>query len=267
MSEAGDRSTGPAPAEDTFLGQRLALLDVAGAAAAIAGRPANAAFAYVVTPNAQHFVRLGRVDDERFRAAYAGAWLRLCDSQVVRGLARLLFGKHLPHAAGSDLTAYMLANTVRPDDQVTVIGGSEELHQRLVERFGLRHLHLHAPPMGLGEKPDEQARCVEFVVDHPARYVFLAVGAPTSEYLAHRIALDGRATGVGLCIGSSLHFATGLVQRAPPIYRRLGLEWLHRLAINPRGHARRVFVESLPLLLMVAKARFGGRGRAPDRPG
>lgn len=254
-------------AEDIFLGQRLALLDVAGAAAMIAGRPAAAPFAYVVTPNAQHFVRLGRLRDERFQAAYDGAWLRLCDSQVVRKLARLLFAKDLPHAAGSDLTAYMLANTIRPDDPVTVIGGGDELRRRLVAQFQLRRLHLHAPPMGLGDKPDEQARCIRFVVDHPARYVFLAVGAPTSEYLAHRIAQDGRATGVGLCIGSSLNFATGMVHRAPPIYRRLGLEWLHRLALNPRGHARRVFVDSLPLLLMVAKARLAPRAGAPGRAG
>jgi exopolysaccharide biosynthesis WecB/TagA/CpsF family protein len=121
--------------------------------------------------------------------------------------------------------------------------------------------------MGLAQKPDEITRCVEFVAAHPARYVFLAVGAPTSECLAHRIAREGRATGVGLCIGNSLNFATGLVERAPPILRRLGLEWAHRLAINPTGHARRVFVESMPLLLMVAKARLrSGRDRSSDGP-
>ena len=230
---------------------------VAEAAATIAARPPGRPFAYVVTPNAQHFVRLGRMRDSRFQAAYDAAWLRLSDSRVVGILARLVCGIELKQAAGSDLTAYMLEHTIRPDDAVTVIGGDEELRRRLVERFGLRRLALHQPPMGLAGKPDELERCIDFVVEHPARYVFLAVGTPTSENLCHRIARDGRAVGVGLNIGSSLLFATGMVDRAPPIYRRLGLEWLHRLMLNPRGHARRVFVESLPVVWMILRARFG----------
>lgn len=262
----GMTAAGTAPVEEaSFLGQHLALLDVPEAAAVIAARPPGLPFAYVVTPNAQHFVRLGWLRDARFQAAYDAAWLRLSDSRVACGLARLLFGLQLKQAAGSDLTHYMLHNTIRPDDAVTVIGGDETLRLRLVEKFGLRRLALHAPPMGLAGKPDEQQRCLDFVARHPARYVFLAVGAPTSEYLSHRIAAEGRSVGVGLCIGSSLHFATGLVNRAPPIYRRLGLEWLHRLLINPRGHAKRVFVDSLPMLLMVLRQRLNPR--AYDRPG
>lgn len=253
------------PAEDRFLGVPLALLDVAGAASVIAGRAPGLPFAYVVTPNAQHFVRLGR--DEALRDAYEHAWLRLCDSQVVRGLARLFFGKHLPHAAGSDLTAYLLAKVIGSDDPVTVVGGDAELARRLRERFGLRRLALHSPPMGLATKPQELDRCLAFVEANPGRYVFLAVGMPVSELLARRIAAGGRATGVGLCIGSSLNFAVGIVNRAPPIFRRLGLEWLHRLAINPRGHARRIFVESLPLLLMVARARIDPGAYDRPRPG
>ena len=254
-------------AEAAFLGQRLALLDVPEAAAVIAARPPGLPFAYVVTPNAQHFVRLGRLRDARFQAAYDAAWLRLSDSRVACGLAKLLFGLRLKQAAGSDLTHYMLHHTIRRDDPVTVIGGSEELRRRLVEKFGLERLALHVPPMGLAGKPDEQQRCIDFVAAHPARYVFFAVGAPTSEYLCHRIAEEGRAVGVGLCIGSSLHFATGLVNRAPEIYRRLGLEWLHRLIINPRGHAKRVFVDSLPMLLMVLRQRIDPRAYDRDAGG
>ena len=73
--------------ETPFLGVRLARLDMQEAARVIAARPFGAPFAYVVTPNAQHFVLLDRGDDQRFSAAYANAWLRLCDSKVVCALA------------------------------------------------------------------------------------------------------------------------------------------------------------------------------------
>ncbi|NUB08137.1 WecB/TagA/CpsF family glycosyltransferase [Azospirillum sp. Vi22] len=252
---------------DTVFGVAITRLDVAGAARAIAGRAPGEPFAYVVTPNAQHVVRLHRGDDARFRAAYDGAWLRLCDSQIMRHLSRRLFRKPLPSASGSDLTAHLFAHVITPDDTVTVIGGNDELERRLRDRFGLTRLARHEPPMGFSADPREIERCVRFVLDHPARFVFLAVGAPQSECLSLAIRNTGQATGVGLCVGSSLLFVTGLVERAPPLFRRLALEWLYRLAQNPRGHARRVFVDSLPLLGIALSAWWSEqRGQARPKP-
>ena len=100
--------------EITYLGVPISCLDVAAAAERIAERGATAPFAYVVTPNAQHFVRLGRLKDERFADAYAHAWLRLLDGKTPRALARRIFGLDIPHAAGSDLTAHLFAHHITP---------------------------------------------------------------------------------------------------------------------------------------------------------
>ncbi|WP_207482941.1 WecB/TagA/CpsF family glycosyltransferase [Arenibaculum pallidiluteum] len=257
--------TDAAVPEEWFLGVRLAMLGIEEAAHRIAERPPTAPFAYVVTPNAQHVVRIDR-GDPAFLRGYEAAWMRLCDSQIMRLLGRVLFGRRLPLAAGSDLTLHLLRQHVAPDDAVTVIGGNAELAARLCARHGLRRLAQHVPPMGFYRDPAEIARCVRFVLDNPARYVFLAVGAPQSEDLAASIAGTGQATGVGLCIGSSLHFATGLVSRAPAWSRRLGMEWLYRLAQNPRRHARRVFVESFPLVGVALRHCVGAAPRLGSRP-
>ncbi|MCK0209390.1 WecB/TagA/CpsF family glycosyltransferase [Starkeya koreensis] len=251
---AGDVAGTPPQAE--FLGVPIARLDAGEAAALIAARPADAPFAYVVTPNAAHLNRLTRLADTRLRAAYDGAWLRLMDGQLPRALARRLFGLALPHAAGSDVTDLLLRRHVRPQDRVTVIGGSGELVSRLKEMFGLREIAHLNPSMGFIARPAEVAACVDFVIAHPARYVFLVVGAPQSEYLAHEVALRGGAVGCGLCVGSSLSFSTGMVPRAPQLMRRLGLEGVYRLALNPRAHARRVFIDSLPILWIALRVRF-----------
>lgn len=241
--------------EVVYLGVPIARLDVAQAAARIAERPADAPFAYVVTPNAAHFTRLNELNDSRFRDAYDRAWLRLLDGQVPRVLARRLFGLDLPHAAGSDVTLELLQHHVRPDDPITVIGGNDALRERLMARFGLSRIALHVPPMGFIRDDAAVAACMDFVIAHPARYVFIAAGSPQSEYLARAIAARGGAVGCGLCVGSALNFATGLVPRAPAFLRRAGLEWAYRLARNPLGHARRVFIDSAPVLLTALKAR------------
>lgn len=245
-----------------FLGVRLTPVDVQGAARAILSRPLGTPFAYVVTPNAQHLVSLDR-GVPGFREAYANAWLRTCDSQILRLLGRLLFGRRLAHCAGSDLTAHLLSHDISPGDPILVIGGDPTLANALRERFGLTALLLHEPPMGLLRNPAAIEDCVRFVVENPARYVFIACGSPQSEIVAQRILESGKAVGTGLCIGSSLHFATGLVERAPVWMRRTGLEWLYRLALNPRRHARRVFGDSFPVLIIALKTRLGLRSHTP----
>jgi N-acetylglucosaminyldiphosphoundecaprenol N-acetyl-beta-D-mannosaminyltransferase len=44
---------------------------------------------------------------------------------------------------------------------------------------------------------------------------------------------------VTLCIGATIDFLAGEKRRAPLWMRRVGLEWLHRVASEPRRLARR----------------------------
>ncbi len=88
------------------------------------------------------------------------------------------------------------------------------------------------------------ARAVRFVIDNPARFVFLAVGSPRQEMLAAAIKATGAARGTGLCIGASLEFLAGAIPRAPGFMQRAGNEWLHRLLVDPRRLGRRYLLDN-----------------------
>ncbi len=260
MSEDNHGISGDIPemkkrARHWFLGVAFDPLTLTEAAARIIARQPGAPFAFVSTPNAQHVVAASK-GDRRYSRAHDTAWLALNDSRVVGLLARKLFGLDLPVAAGSDLTAYLFNGHIKPEDAITVIGGTEEMERRLREIFGLRTLSHFNPPMGFYNDPAEIERCVDFVVQHPARYVFLAVGAPQSEMIACRLLQRPDAVGTALCVGSSILFVTGIVQRAPAIFQRLHAESIYRLMQNPRRHARRVLIESLPVLWIALKIRL-----------
>jgi N-acetylglucosaminyldiphosphoundecaprenol N-acetyl-beta-D-mannosaminyltransferase len=225
-----------------FLGLDFACLDIAAAAAAIAARPTEAPFAYVVTPNADHLVRLD--GDVALRAVHRGAALCLLDSRVVAAGARLLGLAVPPVVPGSDLTARLLTQHLRPGERITVVGLSPAWLPALVARLGLAPPAHYDPPLGFDRDPAAFAAAVDFVRTHPARLVFLAVGSPRQERLAAAIATAGDATGTGLCIGASLEFLAGARRRAPLVLQRLGLEWLFRLAAEPRRMARRYLINS-----------------------
>ncbi len=240
-----------------LLGLRLADLDAAGAAAAIAARPADAPFRYVLTPNADNFVRLSR--DPEMRRIYDDAWLRLLDSRVVARAGRLL-GLDAPRVApGSDLTGHLLRTHVRPGERVTVVGLRPAFLARLVDRCAIAEPFHHDPPMGFDRDPAAFAEAVAFVLAHPARFVFLALGSPRQERLAAAIAATGQATGVGLCVGASLDFLAGVVPRAPRWMQHAGLEWLHRLASDPKRLGRRYLVEDPPVFGLLLRERLAHR--------
>ena len=233
----------------SLLGFEFADLGVRDAAALIGARPSGAPFAYVVTPNADHLVRLSR--DTGMAALYRGAWLRLLDSRVVAGL-HALTGRPTPAVTtGSDLTAALLSDHLRPGERVTIIGLDPRHLPVLVRRLGLAPPLHHNPPMGFDRDPRAFAAAVDFVRANPARLVFLAVGSPRQERLAAALAEAG-ATGTGLCIGASLDFLSGAERRAPVWMREHGLEWAFRLTRDPRRMARRYLLDCprvLPLLL------------------
>lgn len=237
-----------------LLGLELADLAVSEAAALLAARPADAPFQYVVTPNADHFVRLSR--DPALAAVYRNAALRLLDSRVVARAAAML-GLPTPRVAtGADLTALLLRQHLQPGEQVTIVGLRPQWLPALMARCGLAPPAHHDPPMGFATDRAAFAATVDFVLTHPARLVFLAVGSPRQELLAATIAATGRATGTGLCIGASLEFLAGSIQRAPLWMQHSGLEWLFRLANDPGRLARRYLIDCPAVFRLLLQERW-----------
>jgi len=221
----------------------------------IAGRSPRAAFAYVATPNAVHVVGVDR-RDPYFVGSVQGAYMRTCDSQIVRLFAWLLFRQRLPQAAGSDITRVLFESKILPSDPLCIIGGTREMADRLREKYGLKRLVQHIPPYGFIFNSEAMAACAAFVRANPSRFVFLACGAPQSEALGLYIVEQGGASGLGLCIGASLLFITGIIRRAPGLWRRCGLEWLYRLIQEPRRLAWRLFTGQLPFLWVALRYRL-----------
>ncbi len=249
--------TEPTPARSSFVDLMFDRMSLTEAVEWIAARPAGAPFAYVVTPNVDHVVRLNaEPDDSPLRVAYRDAALCLCDSRILQRLARWC-GIDLPLAAGSDLTARLLADHIGEGDRICVVGGSQATIAALGARLhGVEIVH-HQPPMGMRHNPVAMAEAARFVAVAQARLTFLAVGSPQQELLAQAVAAQPGATGVGLCIGASIEFVVGERRRAPRWMQRASLEWAFRLIDEPRRMWRRYLVDGPRIFAIVLKWRSG----------
>jgi N-acetylglucosaminyldiphosphoundecaprenol N-acetyl-beta-D-mannosaminyltransferase len=239
-----------------LFGLEFADMDTAGAAALLVARDPAAPFGYVTTPNADHLVRLHRRPE--LRPLYQDAMLRLLDSRVVALAARLLGVTAPPVAPGSDLTALLLRRHSGADEPIPIVGLSAHWLPALMARCGLTEVAHFDPPRGFERDPAEFRRAVDFVLAHPARFVFLAVGSPRQEMLAAAIRATGQARGVGLCIGASLEFLAGAQPRAPLWMQHADLEWLHRFGHHPLRLARRYVVDSPAIFPLLLRERVTG---------
>ncbi len=238
-----------------YLGLRFDQLDEDAVVDRLRARTSDAPFAYLVTPNVDHVVRLSRLsDDAEERRAYRRAGWSLCDSRILALLASLR-GIRLPVVPGSDLTARLLLDVAAPGDRIALIGGREG-DPTVLSRLRPDIVFVqHVPPMGLRDDPAARTAAVRFAIGSGARFILLATGSPQQELIAAEALDHPDARGTALCIGASIDFLAGREKRAPRWMQRLALEWLHRLLSDPARLWRRYLVEGPRILLLAWRFR------------
>ncbi len=229
----------PAARRRALLGVEFDDISLAETVRQLLARPPSARFAYVVTPNADHIVRLWRI--LALRPVYQRAMFCLLDSKFISLCAGRLGMAYPPVVTGADLTAALLP--MLRGQRVAVIGMAPAAFKMLAARYpDVEFLH-HAPPMGLLHYFPAFAAARDFACASRAAFIFIALGSPVQEVLAHAIALRRESTGTGLCIGAGLAFCAGSAPRAPGWMRARGLEFLFRLALEPRRLAGRYLLD------------------------
>lgn len=175
--------------------------------------------------------------------------------------------------AGSDLIGELCTATARAGRGVYLLGGppgdAEAAARALRERApGLRVCGIAAPAHGFERDPGAQAGVVAGVREARPDLVFVALSKPNQERQIARLRRElPSAWFVG--VGISFSFLAGRVRRAPVWMQHSGLEWLHRLAQEPRRLSRRYLVDGVPLglrLLGNAALRRGEPTRSRRAP-
>lgn len=212
---------------------------------------ADHGFRYIVTPNVDHLVRNAK-EPEIFGPLYDSSWLSVCDSRILEILAKIS-GIPLKAVPGSDLTQQLFDNVITAADTINVIGADAQIIEKLKSIYQLEAINHYEPPFGLRHKPDEVAATAEFIANHPARYTFICVGSPQQEMVAKAALERGDCRGLGLCVGASLDFLAGRVKRAPQWMQNARLEWLYRLASEPKRLWRRYLIEGPKIFVLWIK--------------
>jgi N-acetylglucosaminyldiphosphoundecaprenol N-acetyl-beta-D-mannosaminyltransferase len=195
-----------------------------------------------LTAAAVNLVMSAREDPDA-RAAVLGATLAVPDGQPLVWALHALGHPRATRVYGPDLMVRFCARAARSGTPMYLYGGRTPealalLESRLRERFpGLRIAGGFSPPFR-ALSSEEEERAIAEINSSGAAVVWVGTGQPKQEkwMLRMRPRLDAPLL-VG--VGAAFDFHAGLVSQAPPWMQRNGLEWVYRLAREPRRLWRR----------------------------
>lgn len=196
------------------------------------------------------------VADPSYREVLSRAAIILNDGAGI-ALAARLSGQRFPaNLNGSDFNPEILGLAARKGWAVFFLGAKPGVAERAAEAMRARHPDLLVAGCRDGYwAPSETPDVIAAIRASDATLVMAAMGNPLQEkWLDHHLAATGARIGVG--VGAFFDFAAGEVPRAPAWMNRWGVEWVFRLAQEPRRLWKRYIVGNPLFLARVLRERL-----------
>ncbi len=214
----------------------------------------------IFTPNVDHIMRLRQ--DRGFQEAYQTARFSVCDSKIVIFAAKFLGTPLKEKISGSDLVpAFYTYHRHNDAIRIFLLGAAEGVASRaqaeINQKVGREIIvGAYSPPFGFEKDDEERDRIVEMVDRSGATVLAVGVGAPKQEkWIAkhhHRFA----QIKIFMGIGATIDFEAGYKPRSPKWMSELGIEWIHRLASEPKRLWKRYLIEDAPFIWLVLQEKF-----------
>jgi N-acetylglucosaminyldiphosphoundecaprenol N-acetyl-beta-D-mannosaminyltransferase len=184
------------------------------------------------------------VRDPALSRALDDAWVVFPDGSPIAWLQRSGGARNATRVAGTELMIRVFDLGRARKLRHYVYGSTppvlERLTRRLHERFPSATIcGSCSPPFAAYDAP-EVARSVDAVKSARPHIVWCGLGMPKQELWMQRYA-PTLAPALALGVGAAFEFLAGTKRRAPKTMQQLGLEWLHRLASEPRRLSGRYF--------------------------
>ncbi len=200
--------------------------------------------------------------DEALRGIHNAAGLVTPDGMPLVWLSRLHGLGHVERVYGPDLMLACCASSLATGYRHFFYGGGLGVPEKLAARLGERYPGLvvaggYSPPFGaLSSSQDEQI--VRLINGAAPDIVWVGLSTPKQERWMHEHVNRLKAP-VLIGVGAAFDFVSGRKRQAPRWMQRSGLEWMFRLASEPRRLWRRYLVNNPLFVWKVMLQEVGAR--------
>lgn len=184
--------------------------------------------------------------NEDFSSIIHKAELVIPDGMGIK-LALWLNGVNQQRIPGIEYSKKMLEICAKNNFPVAFLGSKKNVIEKAVENIKneIPNINIVYSRDGFFQS-EEEAQIINEIKESGARFILAALGSPKQEFFIDSArSVIKNAVWVG--VGGSFDVWSGVVKRAPVIYRKIGLEWLYRMIDNPKRISR--IFPTLPIFL------------------
>lgn len=207
----------------------------------------------VVTINPEMFETA--LKDEDFSQILKDAEMVIPDGVGVK-IGLKIMGENVTRIAGVDFARRMIDYATAERYPIALIGAKSEILEKAILNLEseVEHLNIAYAHDGYFDNWDE---IFESLKNASPRLILVALGSPKQEKFIYE-AKKRLNPALMIGVGGSFDVWSGVVERAPKIYQKLGLEWLYRTIKQPERF-KRIFPTLPSFVLKVIKYRIGGK--------
>lgn len=168
-----------------------------------------------------------------------------------------ILGNSVRRIAGIEFAHKMLEVCAKEGKSVAFVGAKPEIIEKAAENIKNEFENINIVYVQDGYFKDDEKVMNDLKILQP-RLILCALGSPKQEeFIAKSKTMLPDSLFIG--VGGSFDVWSGVVQRAPEIYQKLGLEWLYRTVKEPQRF-KRIF-PTLPLFVLnVLREKFIPKG-------
>jgi N-acetylglucosaminyldiphosphoundecaprenol N-acetyl-beta-D-mannosaminyltransferase len=220
---------------------------------------------FLVSALAVHGVMTGAMDKQhRFRLNHFD--LLVPDGQPVRWVLNKFYGARLADRVyGPELTLRLCRRCADEGVPLYFYGSTKEILEDLVSnvtgRFPKVEIAGAEPSKFRRLEQNEKSALVDRINNSGAGIVFVGLGCPRQEVFAFELGRELKMP--TLAVGAAFPFLAGQLSQAPPWMQKRGLEWLYRLAVEPRRLWKR-YLYLNPYYMLIITLQACGLSISPE---
>ena len=190
---------------------------------------------YVVTANAE-IVMYAKENVSYFNIITKADYIVPDGIGVVKG-AQILKKEIKERVPGIELMVDLLKIANKFNQKIYFYGAKNEVIEKMIERIKSDYPNINIVGYSNGYINDEDNKITDEIINLEPDYVFVAKGAPLQDEWINKV-IQKTNKGLFMGVGGSFDVLAGEVKRAPKIWQKLNLEWLYRIAGDPKRWKR-----------------------------
>lgn len=217
---------------------------------------------FVVTVNPE--IVIEAITDNEFKNIISSASVNTADGVGISWAIEFLYDKHVDRITGADSLERICRLCSRYQESVFLYGAMPTVAEKAAYRLKNKISNLRVSGTYSPENPDIPLEELPKGKQHQlkaASVIFVALGAPNQEKWINENISKLPNCKLIIGVGGTFDFIAGKAKRAPGWVQKMGLEWLHRLVMQPKRWRRMLKLPLFALNILILK--FSNQNKSP----